>query len=182
MPQASGFQTLPGATGRKPSGFVNPSPNKPVALLDGGGAYFTRSKPQYVGASPVVATSHGISNDGTGDQTNAINSLLSGNVGSVIFFPAGVYLVQGTVKIPVGSKIVGSGWSQIMGTGLYFQDASNPKVMVQVGNSGDSGVVEISDMLFTVRGPTAGCILMEWNIHESNQGSGEYPATVSEPS
>ncbi|KEQ68194.1 pectin lyase-like protein [Aureobasidium namibiae CBS 147.97] len=168
---ASGFQTLPGATGRKASGFVNPAPNKPAALLDGGGAYFTRSKPQYVGASPIVATSRGISNDGTGDQTNAINSLLSGNVGSVIFFPAGVYLVQGTVKIPVGSKIIGSGWSQIMGTGSYFQDASNPKVMVQVGSTGDSGVIEISDMLFTVKGPTAGCILMEWNVHESSQGS-----------
>jgi hypothetical protein len=33
-------------------------------------------------------------------------------------------------------------------------------------------VVEISDMLFTNYGPTAGVILMEWNIHEGNtQGS-----------
>lgn len=91
----------------------------------------------------------------------------------MIFFPAGVYLVQGTVKVPVGSKIIGSGWSQIMGTGSYFQDASNPRVMVQVGSPGDSGVVEISDMLFTVKGATAGCILMEWNVHESSQGSGK---------
>ncbi|KAL4864036.1 hypothetical protein BDV12DRAFT_201538 [Aspergillus spectabilis] len=40
-----------------------------------------------------------------------------------------------------------------------------------VGEVGDSGVIQISDMLFTVKGATAGCILMEWNIHESTQGS-----------
>jgi len=28
-------------------------------------------------------------------------------------------------------------------------------------------------MLFTVQGPTAGAILMEWNVHESTQGSGK---------
>jgi hypothetical protein len=43
--------------------------------------------------------------------------------------------------------------------------------MVQVGNEGDSGVIEISDMMFTVQGATAGCILLEWNVHESSQGS-----------
>jgi hypothetical protein len=59
-----------------------------------------------------------------------------------------------------------------MGTGAYFQDESNPKVMVKVGNVGDSGKIEISDMLFTVKGPTAGAVLMEWNVHESSQGSG----------
>ena len=41
----------------------------------------------------------------------------------------------------------------------------------RVGNPGESGVVEISDMMFTTRGPTAGAILMEWNVHESFQGS-----------
>ncbi|KAF6813967.1 glucan 1,3-beta-glucosidase [Colletotrichum plurivorum] len=146
----SGQQYLPSGSGKK-SGFANPAVKKPQGLLD--------------------ATANGVANDGTGDQTNAINSLLSSKKGSVIFFPAGVYMVKGTVKIPVGSKIVGSMWSQIMGTGSYFQDEANPKVMVQVGNKGDSGVIEISDMMFTVKGPTAGCILMQWNVHESSQGS-----------
>lgn len=169
----SGQQYLPSGSGKK-SGFANPAVKKPQGLLDDSGRYFVRSKPQYesVGAGGIViATDNGVSNDGTGDQTNAINSLLASKKGSVIFFPAGVYIVRGTVKIPVGSKIVGSMWSQIMGTGSYFEDESNPKVMVQVGNQGDSGVIEISDMMFTVKGPTAGCILMEWNVHESGQGS-----------
>ena len=59
-----------------------------------------------------------------------------------------------------------------MGTGSYFGDLKNPKVMVQVGQPGDSGVLEIVEMLFTVKGATAGAILMEWNVHESSQGSG----------
>jgi len=62
---------------------------------------------------------------------------------------------------------------QIMGTGVKFQDMKKPKVMVKVGNSGDSGVIEIVEMLFTVKGPTAGAVLMEWNVHESSQGSGK---------
>ena len=102
-----------------------------------------------------------MSNSNTGDQSGPINTLLSGNVGSVIFFPAGVYLVENTVKVPVGSIIIGSGWSQIMGSGSHFKNAEKPAVMVQVGNRGDSRVIEISDMLFTVRGPTAGAISIE---------------------
>jgi hypothetical protein len=99
------------------------------------------------------------------------DSLLASNVGSVIFFPAGIYLVKHTVLVPKGSIIVGEGWSQIMATGSNFADPDKPLVMVRVGNKGDIGSVEIQDMLFTVQGSTAGCILMEWNIAESSQGS-----------
>lgn len=60
-----------------------------------------------------------------------------------------------------------------MGTGSYFGDVKTPRVMVQVGEPGDSGVLEIVEMLFTVKGATAGAILMEWNVHESTQGSGK---------
>ncbi|KAE8399665.1 pectate lyase superfamily protein-domain-containing protein [Aspergillus pseudonomiae] len=167
----SGYRYLPDGSGGRSSGFMSQKPDKPSSLLDGSGAYFRRAKPQYESETPVVATDHGVSNDGTGDQSAAINSLLSGNVGSVIFFPAGVYVVESTVKIPVGSKIIGSGWSQIMGTGSTFEDVENPTVVVQVGDKGDQGVIEITDMLFTVKGATAGAVLMEWNVHESTQGS-----------
>jgi hypothetical protein len=34
---------------------------------------------------------------------------------------------------------------------------------------GDSGVIEISDMMFTVRGNTAGAVLMDWNVHEEEE-------------
>lgn len=157
----NGYQTLSDGLSGSRTGFVSPAPRKSPGLLDSSGAYFSRSKRQYAGSTPIVATDHDILSDGTGDQTAAINSLLAASVGSIIFFPGGICLVKGTVRIPVGSMIVGSGWSQIMGTGSYFQDVKNPKVMVRVGNNGDSGVIEISDMLFTVQGSTAGAILME---------------------
>lgn len=153
-------------------GDTKPSPIKPSILLDKDGKYFTRSRPQYESSGSVVnIVEQGVKNDGTGDQTEAINRVLSAHVGSVIVFPAGVYLVQGTVKVPTGSKITGELWPQIMGTGSFFMDEKNPKAMVQVGRKGDKGSVEISGMLFTVRGATAGCIMMEWNVHEDSQGS-----------
>jgi hypothetical protein len=53
--------------------------------------------------------------------------------------------------------------------------------MVKVGNTGDVGSVEIVEMLFTVKGPTAGAILMEWNIKADAQGSGMSPPPPPPP-
>ncbi|KAI0975131.1 pectin lyase fold/virulence factor [Xylaria arbuscula] len=172
---ASGYRYIAAnGSGNDVTGYLDTAPVRPSSLLDAAGEYFWQDPPLYstlTASSFVVVTQSGISNDGTGDQTAAINSLLDANVGIPIFFPAGIYLVEGTVQIPTGSIIVGSAWSQIMGTGSYFQDVDNPQVMVRVGNPGESGTIQISDMLFTVKGPTAGAILMEWNVHESTQGS-----------
>ncbi|RYP18793.1 hypothetical protein DL765_003728 [Monosporascus sp. GIB2] len=150
-------------------------PSKPEGLL-ANGRLFSRSRPQYedLDASAfMVATDEGIANDGTGDQTQKINAFLqeAQAVNAIAYFPAGIYQVQGTVKIPIGSKLQGSSWSQIMGTGSFFEDSSNPQVMVQVGEKGDTGSLEIVDMLFTVKGPTAGAILMVWNVRGDTQGS-----------
>ena len=62
-------------------------------------------------------------------------------------------------------------WSQIVASGKRFEDMANPLPMVKVGNPGDEGPVEISDLLFTSRGPTAGLVAMEWNIKSSLQGN-----------
>ncbi|KAI0002790.1 pectin lyase-like protein [Xylariaceae sp. FL0662B] len=173
---ATGYQYAPisgsGGAGSNRTGFIIPTVDKPETLLVNG-RYLTRPKPDYTGFEEYIiidATEHGVKNDATGDQTEAINTLLSENIGSIIFFPGGIYVVESTVEVPVGSYIVGSGWSQIMGTGSYFADENNPQVMVQVGKEGDVGTLEISDMMFTVKAPSAGCILMEWNVHEASQG------------
>lgn len=42
---------------------------------------------------------------------------------------------------------------------------------VKVGNKGETGSLEIVEMLFSVRGPTAGIILMEWNVKASSLGN-----------
>ncbi|RFU25830.1 hypothetical protein B7463_g10508, partial [Scytalidium lignicola] len=137
--------------------------------------WFSRSKPQYetVASSGFVnvkaAGAHG---DGFSDDTAVINSVLSSAAGnSIVYFPHGTYIVSDTITIPPGSKIVGEAWSEIMGTGSNFASITSPHAMIMVGSPSQTGVIEISDMLFTVSGPTAGAILMEWNIAQSSQGS-----------
>lgn len=166
------------ATGQLPPDTNVTIPSKSGGLLASDGTLFTRSRPQYEDLTAddfLVATrdDFGIANNGTGDQASAVNTFLVEAVaqGKVAYFPAGIYQVYSTVHIPVGSRIQGSSWSQIMGTGSYFGDPYDPKVMVQVGTDGDTGIVEITEMLFTVKGPTAGAILMEWNVLAAEQGS-----------
>lgn len=47
----------------------------------------------------------------------------------------------------------------------------HPRPLVRVGNPGDQGGVEIQDLLFTTKGPTAGAVLVEWNIKATRAGS-----------
>ena len=56
---------------------------------------------------------HGVSIMVDGDQSDAISDLLAGNVGTPVYFPSGVYLVEKTIQAPVGSIIVGELWSQV---------------------------------------------------------------------
>jgi hypothetical protein len=112
--------------------FITPV-KAPSLLKDG--ALFLRSRPQYKSIAPsgfIVATDNNLVNDGTGDQASAINAfLLKAAAASLIaFFPAGIYQVGSTVFIPTGSKIQGSLWSQIQGSGFFFSDLNNPQVMV----------------------------------------------------
>ena len=50
--------------------------------------------------------------------------------------------------------------------------------MLRVGKAGDEGSVELTDLLFTAQGPTAGWIGMEWNLMADSSASagmwGEY--------
>ncbi|KAF6804707.1 glucan 1,3-beta-glucosidase [Colletotrichum sojae] len=164
-----------GYEGKTTSGAVE-APKKSTKLLDSSGKLFYRPRPQYEDFDSGqfrIATDHGCKNDGTGDNTNAINTFLrdARSASQIAYFPAGIYRVGGTVLIPTGSRVVGASWSQIQGAGAYFSDVFNPRVVVQVGQKGDVGTMEISDMMFNVQGATAGAIVLEWNVHESSQGS-----------
>lgn len=166
-----------GSSGSSQTGDAT-APQRANALLqDGGLRYFTRSRPQYetlgVASFLVATTDGGCSNDGSGDQTDCINSFLQKAVASdlIAYFPAGIYQVGGTVFVPTGSRVQGSSWSQIQGSGYYFSDMNNPQVIVQVGHKGDVGTMEIVEMLFTVKGNTAGAILMEWNVAAEGLGT-----------
>lgn len=166
-----------GGQGSYQAGAVTGRPTKPAGLLDGSGKMFTRSRPQYeslgAGSFLVATTDGGCSSDGTGDQTACLNSFFQSAAGSgkIAYLPAGIYSVQGTVTIPVNSKVQGASWSQIQATGSYFQDMTDPHVVVKVGNDGDVGTMEIVEVIFSAKGPTAGAIMVEWNVHESSQGA-----------
>ncbi|ODH20229.1 hypothetical protein ACO22_05936 [Paracoccidioides brasiliensis] len=164
-----------GYNGTYTAGEVD-APRKGSGLLNINGKLFYQPRPQYEDLRLdqfLIATEHGCMNDGTGDNTADINSFLekANRGGKVAYFPAGIYRVGGTVLIPTGSRVQGASWSQIQGAGVYFNDLHNPRVVVQVGERGDVGSMEIVDMMFTTQGATAGAIVLEWNVHQDRQGS-----------
>ena len=146
------------------------SVQKPASVLDSAGRIFGRTHPQYASYSTdqfVSVKALGAKGDGNTDDTEAIQTILNAYAGcKIIFFDAGTYIVTSTITIPAGTQIVGEVWSTIMGSGSFFQDYNNPEVVVRVGEAGSEGVVEITDMIFTARGPAAGAIIVEWNVHD----------------
>lgn len=146
------------------------------SLLDTSGAYFERPKPQYEGltaANFAHARDYGATGDGVTDDTAALQRAVYESLaaGKVLFIDAGNYILTSTIQIPPGSRIVGEAWSQLVAVGPYFSDAANPKVLIRVAEVGQTGDVEMQDLMFTTRGPTAGAVLVEWNIRASSPGS-----------
>lgn len=178
-----GFGRVTNANGE--SSFINGANISPMnrtdSLLSTELAYvkpnfYTRRRPKYVNirqSQIINLKTAGAKGDGVTDDTTALNSIFAAaaNMSSIVYVPYGVYIVTNTVKIPVGSRIIGQAWPQIMGKGKNFQDQLHARPVVQVGEVDESGVVEIQDMMFTVSGATAGAILVQWNVHEITRGS-----------
>ncbi|RHZ48193.1 uncharacterized protein CDV56_102104 [Aspergillus thermomutatus] len=177
-----GFGMVNDATGV--GSFVNgqdiPVMNRTEKML-GSQAYvkpnlFTRRRPQYEDLSTddiVNVKLFGAKGDGSSDDVVVLNWILeyAANLSSVVYFPYGVYMIRDTLKVPVGSRVMGQAWPQIVATGPKFEDIDHPYVAVKVRNPGDVGIIEIQDMMFTVSGPTAGAVLVEWNVEQSVKGS-----------
>ncbi|KAL8686385.1 MAG: hypothetical protein Q9224_005462, partial [Gallowayella concinna] len=144
------------------------APNKPTALLNSKGAVYERSKPQYESvpsSSFVSVKSSGAKGDGITDDTAAIQSIFNNaKPDQIVYFDHGAYVITSTVKVPKNIKITGEIWPMIMASGSAFSDQSNPTPVFQVGQPGDEGCVEISDLIFETKGPAPGAILMEWNV------------------
>ncbi|KAJ6781688.1 hypothetical protein PWT90_10859 [Aphanocladium album] len=145
-----------------------------ASLVDGSGTYFERPKPQYEGSSAsefLHVKDFGARGDGATDDTAAFQAAVYASQGKILFVDAGSYILTATITIPIGSRIVGETWSQLVASGSYFADPNHPKVLVKVGSDGDEGTIEMQDLLFTNRGPTAGLILVEWNVKASQPGA-----------
>ncbi|OWP03326.1 1,3-beta glucanase [Marssonina coronariae] len=149
---------------------------KPASLLNSAGNVFTRSKPQYE-KEPLSAfksaKAAGAKGDGVTDDTAAIQALFNSVTASdIVYFDHGAYVVTNTIKVPKNIRITGEIWPLIMAGGSStFKDQNNPKPVFQVGQPGDVGTVEMSDIIFETLGPQPGAILMEWNVKGTSQGS-----------
>ena len=161
-----------------PNSFEGPFvPNSRPASLLSGSNYYVQSKPQY-GSLPVSSflsvRSSGAAGNGVQDDTNALQQAINDATasGMVVFFDAGTYKVTSTLFIPAGAKLVGESYSVIMSSGSYFNNMASPQPVVRVGNAGNSGQVQWSDMIVATQGTQAGAILIEWNLATSGTPSG----------
>lgn len=145
---------------------------KPAALLDPTGKIFEKSRPQYAdmpASSFISVRSKGAKGDGSTDDTAALQSIFrtyGGNSANIIYFDHGVYVVSDTIQIPVNTKVLGEVWSVIMASGSAFQDVNNPKAVFSIGNPGDIGTAELSELIFQTKGPQPGAILLQWNSRD----------------
>ncbi|CAD6911019.1 unnamed protein product [Tilletia controversa] len=103
---------------------------------------------------------------------------------------------QNVEHIHPGIRIVGEAYSVLMGAGEAFNNIDNPRVVFRFGrrcktcarnsqdekedsddedtaddesggNEEECGLVEVSDIVFSTRGPAAGAIVIEWNLRGS---------------
>ena len=126
-------------------------------------------------ALPVAATFPSVdrADCGTVDDTLAVQALLNkaASAGLVAYFDHGAYLVSNTISVPVNVHITGELLAILMATGTVFGDQTNPKPVFQVGQPGQSGTVEMSDLVFEVKGNVPGAIIVEWNIACTGPGT-----------
>ncbi|KAL7270162.1 hypothetical protein RUND412_007140 [Rhizina undulata] len=153
---------------------------KPTALLDTSNPskIFERSRPQYEDltvSSFVSVKANGAMGDGSTDDTAAIQAIFNtyGGTDKIIYFDHGVYVVTSTVVVPKNTRIVGEVWAVIMASGSSaFKDVNNPQPVFQIGQAGDVGYVEMSELIFQTKGPQPGAILLQWNVHDPSGQQG----------
>jgi len=169
------------STQSRVEGSSTTAPIKSSSLLASNGDLYSRSKPQYGDYSAddfLSSMGFGCVGDATTDDTANVQNFLNAaaSAGKIAYFNHGTYLVTDTIVVPANLNIVGECWSTILASG--FDDASNPKVVWQIGNEGDSGAVEMSDMLFEIQGPNPGAIMIQWNLQSEQGASGMWDSHV----
>ncbi|KAG8724705.1 hypothetical protein FRC09_015401 [Ceratobasidium sp. 395] len=152
------------------------APAKPSALLDSTGKIFSRSRPQYANYATsqfVSVKAEGAKGDGVTDDSAAIQAVFDKYWGcKIIYFDAGSYYVTRTINIPTGSTVVGEIWPTIIGGGSAFSNQNSPTPVVKVGNAGDKGVTEISELVVSTRSGSQGAIGIQWNTADASGQKG----------
>ena len=145
---------------------------RPNDLLQGGGKFYERSKPQYETLPPsqfISVRSAGAKGDAVSDDTNTLQRIIeiAARRNLIVFFDFGIYKVTSTLYIPHDARIVGETYPVIMLSGSFFADINNPQPVVRVGQPGEVGTVEWSDMIVSTQGDQPGAILFEINLAAS---------------
>ncbi|KAH7035656.1 glycoside hydrolase family 55 protein [Microdochium trichocladiopsis] len=173
--------TFGNTVGRNPVyGATTTTNTRPQALAPGG-RYPVLPAPNYASNTvadfinvkdPAQNGGRTVLGDNTKDESQVLNQILqlAASTGKIAYFPFGKYRVDDTLLIPKGSRIVGEAWATITGNGDRFKDESNPRPVVKVGNAGDVGVAQISDMRFTVSDVLPGAIVVQFNMAGSKPG------------
>ncbi len=122
--------------------------------------YSQYSVSQFVNVKNVTGLP--VRGDGVTDDTAHINAILQQSAGcQIVYFPAGTYIVTGTIFVPVGSIIIGDAFaSAISAVGSFFANANAPSTHGPGREPGDVGTAQISDMVFTVADILPGCTLV----------------------
>jgi glucan 1,3-beta-glucosidase len=88
-----------------------------------------------------------------------------------VFFPQGIYRTDETIHVPPGSRLVGEVFSVITGAGTHFSNPADPQPIVRLGNPGDRGVAQLTDLLISVSSVLPGAILLQVNMAGPTPGS-----------
>ncbi|RYO80300.1 hypothetical protein DL762_007713 [Monosporascus cannonballus] len=173
--------TYGNTVGRDPVyGETTSSVPRPASLAPGGD-FPAIPAPSYAGNTvddfinvkdPAQNGGREVLGDNTRDESAVLNQILryAAETGKIAYFPFGLYRVDDTLFVPAGSRIVGEAWATITGNGESFKDSSNPKPVVKIGNPGDVGVAQISDMRFTVSDVLPGAILVQYHMAGNSPG------------
>ena len=155
---------------------------RPLVLTDVQGNIVGRSRPQYENV-PVSgflsAKTFGLAGNGVTDDTAKMQLYFNAaaNANQVAYLDKGAYVVSSTIQIPKDLKISGELQTIVMATGPFFGNQNAPQPMWRIGNPGESGTVEISDVVFEALGPIPGCIIVQWNIKQATPaGAGMWDA------
>jgi len=163
-----------GSAGSRSQGTL-PAPIKAQGLLDSAGRFYSKARPQYAShpvSDFISVKNYGAKGDGVTDDTAAVQAAMNAMTGSqILYFDHGAYVISSTVNVPKNIKITGEAWPLIMAKGKAFQNQASPQPVWRVGQPGDVGTVEITDLIFETIGPQPGAILMEWNLAAATQGS-----------
>jgi glucan 1,3-beta-glucosidase len=150
---------------------------RPSVLTDRSGTFKTVRPPTYqeYSAGQVInvkdVPDYLVTGDGATDDTASLQHIITTYAGcKILFFPHGTYLVTDTLTFPPGSRVFGEAWSAISAKGSAFTDATHPRPMIRVGEPGDVGVAQFSDMFFTVADVLPGCTLLEVNMAGEEAG------------